>query len=908
MRLAIGPTYNRTHRSQVPAGRIWRGVNASADRAVAEARPGCAMLWRRSGQNAADVAYGYGFGRWNGVEEWLIFIKPNGSSAVTVYSVNAVTGVTTTYAVPAWNDRSPSEWTVTQFQGYLYASNPVDGLWQKAIGDTTATAWRRVPTILESLSRSDGTVTLERPNPHYNPLYEWGSGALAGTAANATSHTAAVSGGVIEMQRTIVDTALKSWLIPITFELSAAWDVREQRYLFLDLWLESDLATPWDPAQSSMLPYFKLTEPVRVYIHDSAGATVPNVATDATFPGLGYKQGRCYVVLEERSPEAGAAAAGKWTRIGVAIDLDHTQTRDVAPIMIAGIRKFSLLVPFYAGSVHTLNVGSPYVGGVFLNKPDYTAYMDGGDARTVETVAHYGARLKDIEYAICSFDGGNESAATFARLSNIDAVGRPILPGSLPLGARARVRYPVPAGGFTGIRIFRKRIDDGGRWYCIHQTSAGTAGEIIDARVDALQDAAPWNEVGAIRAAGYDFGSQTFDLLPSHVATWKGSLALAVGGESYLSRFEDPSHYVLPQRLAPRGSGVDTDDVAAGATGYMADDLSDSVLCQVAQDILYAAGRNGIYATVGDSAAGSTPFRKIPGSVGALGSRAMCGFRGGVIVAGAKALWFYRVSRAWALSSETDSERDELTADVPDSYADLLRLGGSAPVVVGVREDEIWVMRGRALLRRTRYGSWEFGVWASGALSTGSNGDNSTYGTASDWPNALPADRSTVSVLGSLPLCGIDLATVVSSPWVAAMHADSTYGLTMLSSSGVLLRIGENAAGNVYRSDAGYAIPWAAAFGTLQSKERSRAEDVQVRTETADVGGYALRVLCESYDGGGGNFVSYAVITDTAKVRNPKFASKSGWEHTISVGARSALHSVTGIWIDATGTGPGGSN
>lgn len=160
------------------------------------------------------------------------------------------------------------------------------------------------------------------------------------------------------------------------------------------------------------------------------------------------------------------------------------------------------------------------------------------------------------------------------------------------------------------------------------------------------------------------------------ISSWKQCLALGSQAKCYLSRVGDPSSWAPDPEEAPeppRPDDIDRiNDIMRGRTDYVTNNRSDTVYALHGSDSLYAVGARGVYAMVGDRPSNARIFRQLPGAQGAIGYRAVTGFKSGVLVATVKGLFYYSIGRGFQGEDDGPTIEEELTAECPDSWQDLI--------------------------------------------------------------------------------------------------------------------------------------------------------------------------------------------------------------------------------------------
>lgn len=750
----FGQLTNTAHKSKVPPGGLHLALNATTERGIAEARPGCGRMWPAAAMPANTSCIGAGGGDFAGVEEvvWILTDPAVNGGLGKLYSMNLATGVVTTHAgSKAWNDLNTGPWSFWQYDDKIYALNSTDGLWAKKIGDTTEAAWRRVNMRLVDITSVDSAARIDLPSPDYIVANTWNQGPWAGTpwaythadvdAKYPLAPTATVANSQLTAEWTNDPSnsiAIREFVAGFTF--TNPIDMRKSRY-----WETVVEARPitagegeWAPKDDGE-PRFDTAREFRVYV--SEDPTAPqNDVTDSR-----WRTTRAY--LREDATIPTDWGAGLVYRITITIDFDHVQSGSALPIVIDSVKKIAFRFPVEVGNDFRILVFSPRQGGAWMSKPYPSAYMDGNEDRRPFGWTKYLGDIKDLQYATTSIDSGtgDESTASFDIVSGEATIGDYSSDNLLPLGARVRISYPPPAGGYNRVRIYRFRHSTG-EWVLLTEIASGTAGFYTDSLVDAAGDCNAWPTT-LVLPATHDFGFAFRDIAGASCLTaWRGSLVIGAGKEVYISFVGDPTKYL--KSVAQTGAGdIDTENPLIGRTLYVSNNLGDVVQGLVSGEALYAVTNKAVYAMIGDRPRDATPFFQLPGSYGSLGPQAMCAMNGGALVASRAGLFWYAATNFGAAGARMEN----LTESVQGSWAWLT---SSTPENVAIihHDGEILVANGRKAMKRNRSGTWEMleysadtlngvGAAVNNAASFGAVTDfdpASVYGIAGYGP-ALPA-------------------------------------------------------------------------------------------------------------------------------------------------------------------------
>lgn len=209
-----------------------------------------------------------------------------------------------------------------------------------------------------------------------------------------------------------------------------------------------------------------------------------------------------------------------------------------------------------------------------------------------------------------------------------------------------------------------------------------------------------------------DFGDSDFPgpsrgYLPRVVGVWKQCLGIGAKRQLFLSWQGQPQHFA-PSPDDENAPTPDPDDLSRGVTEYVSDNRSEEVIGIHGQDSIYLVTPFSCYAKVGDSPAGATPPRRLPGSRGTLGDRSSWPLGGGVLLASQDGLWYYSVSAGFNGQDNGTLIQREETQEVRTSYSSL---SASSSALVTEYNDEIWLVNGAKYLCNTRNKYWIEGTF-----------------------------------------------------------------------------------------------------------------------------------------------------------------------------------------------------
>ncbi len=899
MRLVPTDLNTTLDQTLLKAGVLADAVNVSLSQNVLEARAGMAQFWKRGSFNSSDICYGFGFGRYGGVEEFLVLVKKNGDTNCTVYVVDESGSTIRNYSSDAWTKRSASDWRFAQFGKFIYAANESDGLWRWEIGASSDTGWAQVPTVLQSVVEPTGNFLVGKP-PY--SLRQWASATDTGVAPTSpTSFQVSTAPTVDEGNLVLEQTGNKGTTVLFynwfTVSFSSALDLIDNRYLYCVCQISCD----WDDTRTHEEPFYDISRQAFVYVTDSTDAP----GSESSAWSANWKQARIYPSLLELSP----AYNSRYATVGFHIDLESIHDSSTSTILDT-VKQISIGVPMGSGNDYRVQLGPLFLGGVWMSKPYYEDQMSGDPLQ--EPPKNANLPVSDLSYVVTYYDTGttSESSGEYTSIPRTFTFGQPYVSGNIPLGTEVNISLPAPSVGYDRTRLYRKRYSSaGGEWVLL--TSTATATTFTDSYVDSATDPNAWPAT-LVRDANYNFGGVIGDLTPSAIAAWKGHLVLGVGEEVYMSYQGDATRFVMPVRKTLSGSII-TDDPTIGRTLYMSNTIGDTVLSLIAQDVLYGVGYEGVYAMVGDSASDATPFRKMPGSYGAIGKSACCGYADGVLVGNKNGLYYSRLSRLGTALEATNSEIVEMTQPVRRSWALMNAKGYLNDLVVSVVDEEIICARGRFVMRRTKDGQWEYHEYNSNALTSGET-TGSVWGTAVSLPG-LPTGYNLASgAVVTRNYCKSTYTNFDFTPTVAGsvgsgfigFHYDSKLGIFGMSRSGVLMQLDKAANGAKYKTDANYAIPWCAVFGDIPSTKGARFGDVSAYVENVSGGSSdgPVRFIVEEFSGKQGVMMVAQDRLQTQTDFNLKsFGSPGGFLAQIIVCSGNAAQRVVYLDVDPANTG-----
>lgn len=184
---------------------------------------------------------------------------------------------------------------------------------------------------------------------------------------------------------------------------------------------------------------------------------------------------------------------------------------------------------------------------------------------------------------------------------------------------------------------------------------------------------------------------------PLDVAFWKGCVVVLADRRAFLSYPGQPLRFLQPEDVPGEREG-------SGRTLHVAYDQAEAPFRVVGDDALYFVSSKAVYAMVGDSPADASVPRRLKDARGALGARAVCGHRGGVLVGADDGLWLYEVDRGFGTEGVGAMRAAEVTESVRTSWTWLLAGGTSTNLCVVSWKNRWFALCGTRCLRLTRNG------------------------------------------------------------------------------------------------------------------------------------------------------------------------------------------------------------
>lgn len=517
-----------------------------------------------------------------------------------------------------WNEHS--EWYMHQFLDAVYLINYGDRGRKRLIGGTTSVSSRPKPPGTPPLPR------LEEPHP----FGDAGSIITAAATPDATgggfSGAPALVWNAAAGMLTVTTTAAEDGIRFIDLDFSSAQDYQFQDSWWIEHWV-------LDPTTTQVRATPKLT------LHKNSGSVDTDAIRSTSIKAGDYTNNFLYHFEND----------GRFDRL-------TTNTLRITFDLKAAAAK-TLVFVFKAYDVWMNDISPvPFSGS------------------SIEQV--FNPTFGPIDYA---FSYVNSSTATESDLSPVRAglwqVGKP----------RGGWNWKVQMAGSSEagvdrIYLYRRRRSDS-LFYRVPNAD-GTFNGIANATgLQTMYD--KWMEED-IEDMNWPVFQQGSNPLWSRYAnecihSWKQCLAVGASRKVYLSRVGQPERFGLePDDVAPspdpdglRIIDNSTDDLRRGRTDFIANNRSDQPLGVWGSDPLYAVGKLGIYAMVGDRPAGASVFRQLPGTRGAIAKRGVYGTGGGIAVGTIDGLYYYSIGRGFQGEADGPTIQREWTDEVRGSWDDF---------------------------------------------------------------------------------------------------------------------------------------------------------------------------------------------------------------------------------------------
>lgn len=693
--IQFGGLSNTVDRYVVPPGLAFDGENFTVDRGILAGGPRRGTEWSRTGAHANDLAGGFTHAKYGSAEEFIVILKPNGSSTATAYTVNPTTGAYTAITGGsglAWGaGEGDNVWTFAQYEDFVYCGSPAGGWWMRRIGGPSGSPgdanyraddhWRAFSPEYVS---GDGVVgaTLERP-PYQQREFVSGD-TRAWVAGSGSYHYFTTTNLLGDATLQIGDTTFsENTLTYFSIIAASAIDLSGVDYVCFRL-----RATAFDPEDWIVLNSFRVA-----FLPDHTTALTANWAASQS-----------YITAD-------------WERPTFDEYVFRVDIRSMTDAQKAGIRRVLIRLEDFTWRPFTAKLGM-YLGGAEMWDVTGTP--------------------PDIEYAYAYYNSTTQvyTNATKEEFNGALLRGEGVLGGSNRFGAWVELGAPadgtLSGAGYDKIRFFRRatstELGGNGRgnlpdtpepilggWKLIGTVNNSGTPEFIDKSRESVIRALPSTELS--------FEPYSSGLDPEFIATWKQHLVLAQDRKLFFSYSGQPRRFIP----GPESDFTvpDSNPVTMARTLYLSAGKTEPVRSMVGRgDMFFSASSSQAFYMVGDTANTATPPRQFPGNRGAVGPRSAARFDRGFLVASRDALWLLSVGRATANASEDVTSAEELTQGIRPTWKSFIG-SSSYGTVVEVHEDEVWLFNGEKYLRLSRSladGSrnWEYGEQSASINHTSS--------------------------------------------------------------------------------------------------------------------------------------------------------------------------------------------
>lgn len=747
---------NTLDQRRIPQGGIWEGLNATTESGVVQGGPRYGDVSARTGAHSGDVGRGFFYAEYGGVSEYLAVLKPNGSSACQLYSINPssmVWSAVTRSSPPSGDDPSAIpdiDIHFAQFEDKVFALQVSTGtLYVRTIGGGTTDAerWRKfAPEFVRGASLG---VATERPSyPAITPAVTDTLSTIIFNHDGPDTYANPLAGGDIRFGTGFTRNGTNNIFHgAIVVTLASAIDLTGVDFVSMRLQKDPDTGDP----------FFLYPTCSAIFSADIAGTV--NASWYASQPTV--TEGQVQITDE----------GSYWQFV---FDLRLVPAAQAANIRRVGFR------------IIGLRTGAPFMARINTIRSGGRALRDVSES----------AQSYSIEYAYAYFNPttGAFSNAVKGQIPASSSKGDRASTTGGRLGIWSRITPVVDAAlnaqGFTEIRIFRRRLgsstgstgrDQGSslvavpdpgsttgadwRWISFGTTIANTGTPQFIDRIresdlvlQPLQDALNFSDSLALTVQAQALG------------VWKQHLVLGLDRRLYLSFPGKPFMFLPPPEELVGLPDIPEEQL--GRTLFMSDGQTEPVVGLVGQDALYAFGSRGAYAMIGDYANLATPTRRLPGENGSTSRRGQAPWSGGALLAAPDGLWFLRATRALASGLDDATIVQELTIDVRRAWRRLYGTNAAGLVVVA-HNDEVWVFNQGRYMRLTKPSVDGNRFWEEGTF-----------------------------------------------PSVVAASSVQGVGLRIMLANGTVARVGQDAAGNVYVTDDGATINWSVTSGRIITGRR----------------------------------------------------------------------------------------
>lgn len=269
-------------------------------------------------------------------------------------------------------------------------------------------------------------------------------------------------------------------------------------------------------------------------------------------------------------------------------------------------------------------------------------------------------------------------------------------------GSNQTIVAPGNASLLTSDFINYYRKDATGNWRLLGRVANATSGTV------SYTDKYMEEDMGSLNV--YTANQLPEGFAPEVLGLFKQSLIVGADRKIWLSYVGSPVVFADDPEN-PDAAAQDTTDIDIPRTLFMADNRAEAIKGFVGQDSLYIAGEQSSYAMVGDRPSDLSPPRRLPGSRGAVGTRAVFPQQGGGLVGASEGLWHYAVSRAFGATTDAGAMlAEEITRNVRRSWITTLLGSSYTALVLAVYQDEVYAFNGAKYLKFTKNGQVEEGT------------------------------------------------------------------------------------------------------------------------------------------------------------------------------------------------------
>lgn len=755
--IALGGLYNSFDQTKVPQGRCWSMQNATVLRGVVEGAPRYSMFWARDAADLDDVGWGIGYGKFssNSVQRLTITGAPTGGTFTITFDGQTTAGIApgaeavdVLSALEALSNIDigdvrvtggdlPSEYVDIEFRGQ-YAntavtlmtttdsltggSSPESSIAHHITGGTNEVYLAMVQHI------GEGTARL------YQVDAATGAGSELGTGFHASDWYFQQYGDKVYFINAV--DGLKVFQLGGTYGTAPAIAgptiAPTVDYTYTWSWI--DFSSGFASIAQSGLGGAPTVTGTSTGISITNGAVAVTAQTEITVTATySAEQDFSFTDPWQVTVQSGSTSDAVIAQSAVSLDLINNDgtPATVGPIAEAhptrGTATFAIYWAHFGNSERTLRdntlklrikftVDSWAAGKQVTIRvtPGYSWMLDNVPFEFTSAISDPMPTTGKIRYAYAYYDvaGGVESN-----------LSEEVLTSTVP---------PSPYGCYTVLTLRGSSALTGtDRIYVYRQEKV--SGEWRRLPVDA-------NNLTSYGATNVTSGTTTYtdkwmeeDLktFPARsapvftsasatqqdpaIGVWKQSLVIGANRRLWMS------FVGIPQRFAPdpddkdaviEFNQVNVDNPDVGRTVYLSDDRAEEIYAVFGQDSLYGVGPVSSYAVVGDSPLESSPPRRLPGSRGATGTRAVFRYKGGVEVASEDGLFYYAVGRGFSGEDNGALVEREETSEVRTSYVDTLLGSSYSDTIVSEHNDELWLFNGTKYLVNNRNRSWEEGTLA----------------------------------------------------------------------------------------------------------------------------------------------------------------------------------------------------